>query len=202
MGRDVLLNGTTVLGSVSVGRAGRVTAVDSTVTGNVECFEERSECILERTTVENLIAKNGGSGSSNAATIRQDARCIDCILFEVLAGTSVGNDVVSRRQLDGLSVIDSTIGGSVFFQFSPTATFISGNTIDGNLEISHNSGDTGLSILSNQVGRNIRLVQNSVTVIFLQDNSAARKIRCVATSPIPTASGNTASSIDAACGQT
>jgi hypothetical protein len=38
--------------------------------------------------------------------------------------------------------------------------------------------------------------------ILLQDNTAAGVIRCLANSPTPTASGNTASSINEECGQT
>ena len=202
-GARCALNGTTVLGNVEV-RAERqfteLVAVDSAVTGDVRCVGERSQCILERTSVKNMIAVQGGSAAATPATILGDARCTNCILFE-LAFASVAGDVVSRGQLDGLSVVGSTVGGSVYFQFSPTATFIFENTIGENLEVSHNSGNAGLAISSNRVGGNIRLVENSVTVILLQDNTAAGKIRCVATSPTPTASGNTGSSIDAACGQ-
>jgi hypothetical protein len=198
-GATCTLRGTRVNGILKV-RAGATLLADGVhVTRNLECL---GTCVVLGTSVNHLtVEKAAGLAIVSGSTVRGSAECNDCAALD-LTGSAVTGGVASVRQLQPGIYCGNTIGGTLSFRWSTQPfTTCQGNVIGDKLELSHNSGNTNLNIVGNQVSKNIRLEKNHVGAISLVGNTAGNAIVCLTNTPTPTASGNTASSIDAACGQ-
>lgn len=155
-------------------------------------------------TYHNVTVPAGQDCAISGATITGNLTVQTGANAEVTASTTIdGNYICNGCFFADLH--DSTVGGSYLISGEIDGSSISGNTIEGNLQITMSSvGDFHFRIDLNNVGGNLTFNDNntessSQLASQITNNTIGSNLQCQNNVPAPSSSGNTAKSYKGQC---
>ena len=147
------------------------------VRGNVQLQRESAFGSLFAELGNNVVCKGCILSSINLTTIANDVRCDGCRFQDVIA-TSIGGNLVIKGESEGSFMTGNHVEGNVEIAESSAVGYafeLEHNVIDGNLKLAKNVGL--IRIAANRVGGDLQVLENTSPDMLIAHNQVSGNVQ-------------------------